>query len=296
MELQQIRYFLALADELHFWNTAEKLYLTQSALSRQIKALEDELGVLLFVRTKRNVKLTEAGTYYREQWLRLMQDIDRVHRQAKNLHDGAVGTMRIGYPGSIAHSFLPELMAAMAHSLPDVRIELVEPTDISFEALLLNYQMDIGFRRDPAQNPALSSACLYTEHFALIIPDAHPLRQETFRGLQDVKGERFILSGLHHKTFYVSSLHQIFNDYQFQPDVYIESDFGGIILGLVAKGLGMTILPGSYIHSAPPGVRFITLPHQTHLYVTWRKDDERPLLKNVLKEVQQVAKVFNREP
>ncbi|HZI01934.1 MAG TPA: LysR family transcriptional regulator, partial [Flavisolibacter sp.] len=71
MELQQIRYFLALADELHFWNTAEKLYITQSALSRQIKALENELGVLLFIRTKRNVKLTEAGTYYREQWLRL---------------------------------------------------------------------------------------------------------------------------------------------------------------------------------------------------------------------------------
>ena len=79
------------------------------------------MGVLLFERTKRNVKLTDAGAYYREQWLRLMQDIERVHRQAKSLHDGAVGTMRIGYSGSIAHSFLPELITAMSQSLPEVR-------------------------------------------------------------------------------------------------------------------------------------------------------------------------------
>jgi DNA-binding transcriptional LysR family regulator len=173
---------------------------------------------------------------------------------------------------------------------------LEEPTDISFETLLLNYQMDIGFRRDPAHNPALSSECMYAENFALIVPETHAFLQETFKGLQDVKGDRFILSRLHQKTFYVFSLYQIFNHYQFQPDVYIESDFGGIILGLVAKGLYITILPGSYIHSAPPGVRFITLPHQTQLYVTWRKDDRRPLLKNVLQEVRQVAKTFSDKP
>ena len=83
MELQQIRYFLTLAEELHFWNSAEKLFITQSALSRQIKALEEELGVLLFERSKRTVKLTPAGAFMQEQWLRMMEETECIHRQAK---------------------------------------------------------------------------------------------------------------------------------------------------------------------------------------------------------------------
>ena len=293
MELQQIQYFLTLAKELHFWNSAEKLFITQSALSRQIKALEEELGVQLFERTKRSVRLTEAGAFLRDQWLRMMDDIDRVHRQAKSIHEGAYGTIRIGYPGSISHGFLPEFISHLSAQLPQVRIELIEPTDISFEQLLLNYSMDIAFRRDPAENPALQSTCLYAEPFALIVPHNHHLTEDNFTGLQDLKEEKFILSVLQHKTFYVSTLRQIFSAYNFTPNVYIESDYGGIILGLVAKGLGISILPGSYAHGAPANVRFIPLPHSTNLYVTWRKDDRSPLLQNVLQQVQEQAKAFS---
>jgi DNA-binding transcriptional LysR family regulator len=294
MELQQIKYFLTLAEELHFWHTAEKLFITQSALSRQIKALEDELGIQLFERTKRNVKLTEAGVFYREQWLRLMEEINRIHRQAKNIHEGTYGNITIGYPGSIAYGYLPQFIADIAHSLPQVKVELVEPTDISFEELLLNYQMDIGFRRDPALNPALQSKHLYSEPFALIVPVDHPLQQHNFQGLQDVKHEKFILSGLHHKTHYVSSLQQIFNNYQLHPDVVIESDFGGIILSLVAQGLGVSILPSSYSFGASKNVRFINLPHTTNLYITWRKDDKSPVLDQIIKHAEQVALQFKQ--
>ena len=292
MELQQIKYFLTLAQELHFWNTAEKLFITQSALSRQIKALEEELGIQLFERTKRTVKLTEAGAFLKDQWARLIEDIDRINRQAKRLQEGTKGSIRIGYPGSISYGFLPVFISRLAKVLPDVRIELVEPTDISFEQLLLNYQMDIAFRRDPAENPSLQSTCLYAENFSLVLPAGHPLDAENFKGLQDVKQEKFILSGLHHQTFYVASLRQIFNEYNFTPDVYIESDYGGIILGLVARGLGISIMPGSYAFSAPPDVKFISLPHTTNLYVTWRKDDTSSVLRNILQEVQQTAESF----
>nr|WP_255651114.1 LysR family transcriptional regulator [Cesiribacter sp. SM1] len=290
--MQQIKYFLTLAQELHFWNTAEKMFITQSALSRQIKALEDELEVKLFERNKRNVKLTEAGIFLRNQWLPMLDEIDRIHRQAKKIHEGASGSIKIGYPGSVAYGFLPELIAGIARSLPELKVELVEPIDISFEQLLLNYQMDIAFRRDPAENPALQSVYLYSEHFSLIVPNNHPLTEQNFQGLQDVKDEKFILSALHQKTFYVTSLRQIFNDYDIEPNVYIESDFGAMILGLVAKGLGVSILPNSYCYSAQPGVRFINLPYKANLYVTWRKDDVSPVLRNVLKQVQHLAEKF----
>ncbi|RYZ15460.1 MAG: LysR family transcriptional regulator, partial [Chitinophagaceae bacterium] len=92
MDLQQIRYFLTLAQELHFWGAAEKLFITQSALSRQIKALEGQLGVQLFERNKRNVALTAAGAFLQEQWSRMTEEIDRIHRQARSLHEGTFGT------------------------------------------------------------------------------------------------------------------------------------------------------------------------------------------------------------
>jgi DNA-binding transcriptional LysR family regulator len=295
MELQQIRYFLTLAQELHFWHTAEKMFITQSALSRQIQALEEELGVQLFERSKRSVKLTEAGIFLRDQWRPMLDEINRIHRQARKIHEGAYGSLSIGYPGSIAYGFLPELIASIARTLPDLKVELVEPTDISFEDLLLNYRMDLGFRRDPAENPALKSICLYSEHLALVVPRNHPLTEQNFTGLSDLKDEKFILSGLHHKTFYVSTLRQMFNDYAFDPNVRIESDFGGMILSLVARGLGISILPGSYSFSTLPDVRFINLPRTVSLYVTWRKDDTRPVLRNVLTQVHQTAEKFKPE-
>lgn len=292
MELQQIRYFLTLAEELHFWNSAEKLFITQSALSRQIKALEDELGVQLFERSKRTVKLTKAGAFMQEQWTRMMEDIDRTHRQAKSISDGTYGMVSIAYPGSIAYGFLPAIVSAIANSLPEVKLELVEPTDVSIEQLLLSHQLDLALRRDPAENPALQSATLYAEHFSLIVPKDHPLNAENFSSLAQVKEEKFILSGLHNKTFYVSSLQQLFRAYNFEPNVHIESDFGGMVLSLVAKGLGVSIMPSSYAISAPSGVRFINLPQKTSLYAAWRKDDNNPVLRNVLKIVQEIARGF----
>ncbi|MBC3540118.1 LysR family transcriptional regulator [Rufibacter sp. H-1] len=292
MDIQQIRYFLALAEELHFWNTAEKMFITQSALSRQIKALEEELGVQLFERSKRSVKLTQAGAFLRDRWLPLLEEINRTHRQARKIHEGAFGSISIGYPGSVAYSFLPEVVSRVAQTLPELKVELVEPMDISFEELLLNFQIDLAIRRDPAENPALQSLCLYSEPFALIVPQGHWLTQENFTGLQDVREEKFILSGLHHRTLYVNSLRQMFKENDFTPNVYIESDFGAMILGLVARGLGITVMPSSYAFGAPPNVRFIHLPQKVNLYVTWRKDDTSAVLKNVLELVQQVAQEY----
>ena len=292
MELQQIKYFLTLSQELHFWNTAERMYITQSALSRQIKSLEDELGVQLFERSKRSVKLTEAGAFLRDQWLPLLDEINRIHLQARKIHEGAFGTVRIGYPGSIVYGFMPELIASISRTLPELKVELIEPTDISFEQLLLNYQMDIAFRRDPAESPALQSECLYSEPFALVVPLHHHLNEQNFTGLHDLKDEKFIMSNLAQSTFYTSSLRQILEDHSFTPDVRVETDFGGMTLWLVSKGLGVSILPYSYSLSALPNVRFITLPYNMNLYVTWRKNDNSSVLKNILKQVQDTASKY----
>lgn len=292
MELQQIKYFLALSEELHFWKTSQRMFITQSALSRHIKALEDEIGVRLFERNKRRVKLTEAGLFLKNQWGPLLNEINKVHTQARKIHEGASGLIRIGYPGSIVYSFMPRLLTEISQHLPELKLELVEPIDISFEQLLLNYQMDMAFRRDPAENPALQSTCLYSEAFALVVPEKHPLTQENFKSLSDIRDEKFILSNLGQATFYTSSLRKMLEDYAFEPKVYIETDFGGMALGLVSQGLGVSILPFSYSYSALPNVRFIPLPYEMNLYVTWRKNDESPMLKNILELTSKTATAY----
>ncbi|RNI22062.1 LysR family transcriptional regulator [Rufibacter latericius] len=293
MDIQQIKYFLALAQELHFWNTAEKMFITQSALSRQIKSMEEELGVQLFERNKRSVKLTQAGIFLRDQWQTLLEEFTRTHRQARKIHEGVFGSITIGYPGSVAYGFLPDVVSRVSQKFPELKVELVEPIDLSFEELLLSFQIDLAFRRDPAENPALQSLCLYSEPFALIVPQNHWVTQENFQGLQNLRDERFILSGLHQKTHYVGSLHQIFKENGFTPNVHIESDFGAMIMGLVARGLGISIMPSSYGYGAPANVRLIYLPQKVSLYMVWRKDDHSPVLKNVLDLVQEVAQNFD---
>ncbi len=282
MDLQQIRYFLALAQELHFWHTAEKMHITQSALSRHIQALEAEIGAALFERNKRNVKLTAAGAFLRSEWTQLLTTADAVHRRARQLSAGEVGELKIGHPGSVAYSVLPDLLAELAHRYPNWRVELVEIMELDLEQALFNYHLDLGLRREVTRNPRLESRLLGAENFVLVLPAAHALTAATFSTLTGVRQEKFILPSLRNQTQYVDSLRAIFAAYQFEPIIQIESDFGATILNLVARGLGLSIMPASYASGAPKGVRFIELPHQTQLYAIWRKDDTSPVLQNVL--------------
>ncbi|MEH0152569.1 LysR substrate-binding domain-containing protein [Limibacter armeniacum] len=293
MTLHQIRYFLVLAQELHFWKTSEKVHLSQSSLSRQIQALEDELGVTLFERDKRNVKLTEAGHFLKEQWHQLIDEFDRVHLQAKKIHDGATGNISITYPGSIAYNYLPELLNTFSECMPEVKIELMEPKDEDHEHLLLNYLVDISFSRDLINNPSIQSEKLYTEQVCIVVPKNHWLTEENFQGIKDIEAERFILSGLHHTTFFASLLRQIFTNAGIEPNIHIESDFGGMILNLVSKGLGISILPYSFKEASNSQVRFIPLTEEVDLYINWRKNDQSKVLNKVITKSIELASTFN---
>lgn len=282
MTIQQIRYFLVLAEELHFWKTSEKVYISQSSLSRQIQALEEELGFMLLERDKRNVKLTEAGKFLQERWSILLDEMERAQTQAKKISMGSSGLISIAYPGSISSSFLPELLRTFTAEMPEMKIELVEPTDASNEKLLLDYHIDIAFSRDSVQHPVLSSKKLYSEPVCLVVPEDHWLNEETYQVFGSLKGESFILSGLHHTTFFASLLRRIFSTYGFEPKTHIETDFGGLILNLVANGLGISILPYSFQFGNHSGVRFIKLSEEVDLYINWRKKDEKEVIGKVI--------------
>lgn len=289
MTTQQIKYFLSLATELHFWKAAEKLFISQSTLSRQIQSLEEEIGYQLFKRDKRNVKLTDAGIFLKDKWATTINDLDHFQKQAKKIDQGTSGHISLSYPGSIAFSYLPLFLSKINASIPDLKLELTEPIDENHEKLLLNYDTDIAFNRDAINNTHIMSYKLHTEPICLVVPEKHWLTNTTLKDLKVLQDEKFIISGLHRNTYFPSLLRSLFQKNGFEPKTVIESDFGGMIINLVAQGLGISILPLSYKFSNAIGVRFIELDETISLFMNWRKNDPNRITERVVKLAKEIT-------
>lgn len=290
VNFQQIHYFLALADELHFWKTSEKVFITQSALSRHIKSIEQELGFELFERDKRNVKLTPAGEFLRDNYAKLLADYESVTRRAKLIASGELGAIRIGYPASITFSVLPELLLALHEQYPHITAQMMEVDAIDVDPFLLSHRIDIAFNREPAKSKELSSAKLMTENFALVVPAYHRFakkREISLQELSKLKNEEFVLPSLTGKSEHASQLRAIFQEAGFSPSILFESDFGVTLLGLVAKGLGISIMPISYSHHLKHAVHFIKIPPTSDLLAIWRKGDSNAALQIFLQVIEE---------
>ena len=289
MNLQQVKYFLALAEELHFWKTSEKVFITQSALSRHIKSLEDELGIQLFERDKRNVKLTSPGEFLQNEFGRILTDFESVTRHAKQIAEGEVGTIRIGHPASITFSVLPEMLLGLAQKHPNIIAQMSEVDATDVDAALLNHRIDMAFNREAGSAKGLESKILMTENFALVVPANHPVNKAKKVNLLDLKDEWFVLPSLQGKSEHAAQLRAIFREAGFEPRVRFESDFGATLLGLVAKGLGISLMPFSYSHYLTDEVRFIKIPATSSLYAVWRTKDISPVLENFLNVIDSFA-------
>jgi DNA-binding transcriptional LysR family regulator len=282
MNFQQLQYFLALADELHFWRTSEKLFITQSALSRHIRTIEDELGIQLFERNNRNVKLTKAGEFLRGELRKLLDDFESITRHAQQIAAGEIGMLRIGHPASITFSLLPDLIEAFTHKHPNLTAQMIELPGTDFDTALLGYHIDIGLNREPNKTKGLTSKQILIENFALVVPAAHGLAKKETIDLAEAKNERFILPFSKGRSEHAARIRSLFEEAGFNPQIYFESDDGGTILGLITRGLGISILPFSYFHHSRDEVRFIRLQATTGIYAIWRSNDQNAGLKNFL--------------
>lgn len=281
MNLQQIHYFLALADELHFWKTSEKVFITQSALSRHIKSMEQELGFDLFERDKRNVKLTPAGEFLREHYAKLLADFESVTRRAGLIASGEIGAIRIGFPASITFSVLPDLLLALHQKHPHIVAQMIEVDASDVDPFLQSHRIDIAFNRESPKAKDLTSRHLMTENFALVVSAQHRFAGKKSLKLQDLyklRHEEFVLPSLTGKSEHASQLRAIFEGAGFDPIIHLESDFGVALLGMVAKGLGISVMPISYSHHLKHEVHFIKIPPTSDLLALWRQDDSNPAL------------------
>jgi len=283
MHIQRIKYFLALAQELHFWKTAGTMHITQSALSRQIQALERELGVQLFERDKRNVKLTSAGQFLREKWEVQINELEFFHEHARQIQLGESGTIIIAHPDSISASIMPEMLSRIASAYPKLKIELVQVRYEDQQDFLRNYKIDLAITRDINNADDINSEKISTDYLSIVVPENHPFRNVEDLNKETLLSQKFILPIKDEGSSYSDLIQQLFRTYDVVPDAYLHSEFGSAIIALVKKGLGIAVLPNSYMCHENPGIRFITLPFKTDLFLNWRVNDHHPVLNNVLK-------------
>ena len=288
MELRQLGYFRMVARELHFRRAAEQLCIVQPALTRQIKQLEGELGVVLFHRTKRRVELTEAGAYlYREVEV-LFERIDSVKRNLSSIHAGQMGTLRISYAGSAMVTLLPPILARLREQWPLVQTHLRELTATEQLEAVRSGKADVGFVRNPPSDERLHHRVVQRETFSVVLPGQHPLGAGAFRGLAQLAGEPFILPPQSSGPLYFEVLMRLCGRAGFVPTVVHETAFGDTVMRLVAQGLGVALVPTSLTRGVTLPVCCIELADAglpAELSMVWRKDDRSPLVRQLVDSI-----------
>lgn len=272
MDIHQLKHFLALADSLNYRRTAEAIFIAQPALSRQIQQLESEVGALLFKRDKRNVSLTPAGAYLRQEAGRLVEQLEGAFRRTAQIHRGEAGEIRIGHASSAMQSILPKLLISIREKTPDLRALLMETTNRYQMEALQNRQIDVGFSPNIIAPPNVSSRVVYVENFVVLLPENHPVSADTFTDLSVFAQEPFILPPLSEGIGYVESIQALCQLYGFLPRIAYESAYSGTVLRLVEAGMGISIEPASTLRGQNGRIETIELtnaPVKAEMRMLW---------------------------
>lgn len=275
MELRHLKYFLTLSEELHFGKAAQKLYIAQPPLSRQIKELEDNLGVKLFNRTKRNVELTPAGKYLQAEAKQIFHQLDNVKEQIQSIGRGAYGQLKIGYVGAAMHSILPDILNRMNTGFPEVKILLFEMGNEEQKKALLSGALDVGFVRVPMIHEKLISKKICEETFSLIVSNNYPLAEKKKINLADFAKEQFISFSSVCGRSMTDNIISICHKAGFTPKISHETSQINTIIRLVESGIGYSIVPTNTRQVYNQNVKYVELknyPERALLFLLYTQE------------------------
>ncbi|MCW1953971.1 MAG: LysR substrate-binding domain-containing protein [Flavobacteriia bacterium] len=285
IELRQLRYFLELANQLHFRKAAASLLISQPALSRQIKQLEILVGVLLFERDSRKVQLTEAGRFYQSEVTLILQEIDKSHRLLKQLAAGVRAEIKVGFLGSAMQTVIPEMLLELESGFPEIKTSLEELSNIAQIEGVLSQRLDLGFVRLTQVSEHLGMYPLHQDSFSLVVPQDHFLNESNFHSLAQCKDQPFILFDASYSPQYYANIMSLFEEAGFIPKTSHKSVHAQTIFTLVAKGLGLAIVPTALQKGFQMKLRFISLEHMKQravLSLIWNKKSRNKGLSHCL--------------
>ena len=292
MELRHLRYFVAVAEEKSFNKAAERLFISQPPLSRQIKQLEEEMGVVLIDRDQRPLKLTEAGVFFYEHAIQILRKSDNL--RAMTMRKGVFdGSLSIGFVASILYGTLPRVISRFRKVYPNIEIKLHELNSWQQTQALTNGKIDVGFGRLLFEDASVRRILLREESLVVAVPIDHHIMQQKRRTITiaDLSSENLLLYPKAPRPSFIDYILGLFEARNIEPNFFSEVSELHVALGLVAAGEGVTIVPralenlrGTEIGYIPFEDGLLTSP----IIMNVRHFDKSELLKTLLEVSYQI--------
>jgi DNA-binding transcriptional LysR family regulator len=296
VELRHLRYFVAVAEELHFGRAAQRVVIAQPPLSQQVQALERALGARLLDRSRRKVQLTDAGRLLLDESRRLLADVDRALAAVRRAARGETGALTVAFAASVMFLSLPGIIRAFRERYPDVALELRELPTAPQLTRLASGEIDLGFVREPVPTPGLVYETVMREPLHIALSRRHPLASRARLPLRLLADEPFVLfpaevaPGLHAQVMALCA------SAGFVPRVVQVSRELYTTVSLVEAGVGVTIVPASIEQMGWTGVAYRPIPGAagvTHIAMARREGAEE--MKPALKAFAEVVRRYARQ-
>lgn len=296
MELRHVRYFLAVAESLNFSKAAQQLHIAQPPLSRQIRQLEDELGVELFVRNNHRVQLTKAGHAFLDEGRKLVVQAGHAAEAARHAQKGESGIVRIGIASGLG-GVVAKAVAENCESFPGINIECKDIFSSLQNENLEKGEIDVGFLRPPVDQVKLDCELLFEEEFVVVLPRNHRFAKRKFVKLKDVADEPLIIFDRHFSTGLYDRILGLYSRQGLTPHfavthVEAHEEAGAI---MVASGKAIFIGAGAIVTRAVAGVELISVPlneadARIEVYMAWRRNEESLAILGFLDSVRKVLR------
>jgi DNA-binding transcriptional LysR family regulator len=245
MELRHLRYFLAVADELHFGRAAARLHVSQPPLSQQIRHLEAELGVELFARTRRRVRLTDAGRAFAEEARVLLDRLGQAAEAARRIARGETGALAVGFIASATFGILPEIYRRFRARHPEVALVLSELSTAEQVEALRAGTIQVGMARPPLAGEGLAAEALGDEPLVCALPARHPLAARAALPLRALAAEPFVLFPRQPRPGWIDVVLDACRRAGFRPAIVQEALELSTAVALVGAGVGVTLVPAT---------------------------------------------------
>ena len=293
MELRHLRYFVAVAEELHFGRAAARLAISQPPLSMQIRDLEREMGIALFDRTSRRVSLTSAGHAFLQEVRHVLEATDHAVRIATRAAEGTTGSVAVGFLGAAGVSIVPDALVALRARGPALSIRVREYTSGPSLIDALSHKMiDLALLRPPLDIAGIETELIATEPFVVVLPRGHRLGRRRAIELAEILDEPFVLWDRTSSPQVFDPIFAASGGVGEPKNVVVEAVGIPSIVGMVAAGLGLSLLPASAVHrlASDVMVRPLRPPAPTiGQIVAWREHDLAPAARHLLDELRIAA-------
>lgn len=299
IDLRHFRCFVAVAEELHFHRAAKRLGVAQPALSRTIMNLERELGVTLLLRSNRSVELTSAGQSFLKGCHDVLNKTRQIVEDTQRLHQGKIGTLRIGYTDNAINGVAPELLKKFHTAHPSVELRLTHRVTSTQLVDLEDGTLDFGFATGSVARPGFDHLCIQSERFVCVVYEGHRFADRAKVKLDELASEAIVQGVPEQWQHFRSYLMPLFRKAGFEPDVAQEGLATSDILRLVACGMGITVLTESVADIMPPGLSVIPLDavsERLDTVVLWKKDRSNSAMEHFVSFLKSAQKSERNDP